>query len=93
MEGLRLLAWKELKKDGVLQGTKDDIELMMCEMRDIMKLRMEQAIKEAAGAAVLRHIRKMAGQDLQKWMSQKWANEYVSKTAEDLEYMDLGVAG
>lgn len=93
VEGLRLLAWQELKRDGVLQGTKDDIGLMMNEMRDIMRIRFEQAVKESVGSVTLREIRKKCAENLQSWMSQKWANEYVSKTAEELEYMDLGVAG
>lgn len=87
------MAWQNLKKDNILQGTKDDIEFMMQEMKDIMSMRMEQAIKESAGSATLRVIRQRIGDGLQTWMSQRWANEYVSTMSDELEHVDLGVSG
>lgn len=93
VEGLRLLAWHELKRDGVLTGDKTDIELMMREMKEIMRIRFEEAITKQVGQMVLRQIRKNAGAGLLEWVMKKHAEAYISAMASDLEHVDLGVAG
>lgn len=91
VDGLRLLAWQELKRDGLITGGLCDVELMMDQMKEIMALRFEEAVAKRAGEIVMRQVRKLIGTDLKAWVAQKNAMEYVnSQVGEDF---DLGCGG
>lgn len=93
VEGLRQLAYQELKRDGLLIGDQDDVSRMMDEMKDIMRLRFEEDMVKRCGDIVMRQIRKNLGEGLLTWVMKKHAEAYVSAMADDIEHVELGVAG
>ena len=91
IDGLRLLAWQELKRDGLVTGGLCDVEMMMEQMKEIMALRFEESVTKRAGEIVMRQIRKNIGENLKMWVAQKNAIEYLDgQVGEDF---DLGCSG